>query len=68
MAKENDIRARRRSLRLTQQDMAVLLDITRVTYIKWEENPELIPVGKYNLLMDQFKKLEKLRRSVDGME
>jgi hypothetical protein len=48
--------------------MAVLLDITRVTYIKWEENPELIPVGKYNLLMDQFKKLEKLRRSVDGME
>lgn len=51
----------RMQLGLTQQDAAVLLGVSRVTYIKWEQDINTMPIGKYELLMQEFDRLEKLK-------
>ena len=58
----------RKELNLTQQDTAILLGVSRVTYIKWETQPELMPVGQYRKLIDEFERLRALREDADGLE
>src|SRR5437868_15101632 len=42
-----DLMAERLALKLTQADMAVIIGVSRLTYIKWERNRMLMPVGRY---------------------
>lgn len=51
----------RKELNLTQQDAAMLIDVSRVTYIKYEEQPETMPIGKYEKLMNEFARLRSLK-------
>jgi DNA-binding XRE family transcriptional regulator len=51
----------RDELNLTQQDAAVLLGVSRITYIKWETEPDTMPIGKYEQLMREFERLRNLR-------
>ena len=54
-------RDEREELNLSQQDAAVLLNVSRVTYIKWEQEPETMPIGKYEQLMREFTRLRELK-------
>lgn len=56
-----DFKSEREELNLTQQDAAVLLDVSRITYIKWESEPETMPIGKYEKLMSEFERLRNLK-------
>lgn len=56
-----DFASVREELKLTQQDTAVLLDVSRMTYIRWEEDPDLMPIGKYEQMMRHFDRLKKLK-------
>lgn len=58
----------REELNLTQQDTAILLDVSRVTYMKWESEPDTMPVGRYRQLVDEFERLRKLRGDANGVE
>lgn len=55
------IQSRRERLGLSQQDAAMLVGVSRVTYIKWENNPDLMPIGKYQQLMAEFARLKSLQ-------
>lgn len=55
-----DFRHDREELNLTQQDCGVLLGVSRITYIKWEQEPDTMPIGKYELLMREFARLRQL--------
>jgi transcriptional regulator with XRE-family HTH domain len=55
------IKQERESLNLTQQDVAVLLEVSRITYIKWEQDPGTMPLGKYEKLMSEFNRLHNLK-------
>lgn len=48
-------------LGLSQQDAAVLIGVSRITYIKWEQNPDTMPIGKYEQLLAEFKRLSELK-------
>lgn len=63
-----DFKSERVELGLTQQDAAVLLSVTRVTYIKWETDPSTMPIGKYELLMREFERLRALRELREAVE
>lgn len=57
-----DLMAERLALKLTQADMAVVIGVSRVTYIKWERNMSLMPIGRYKqicLELDRLKELAK---------
>ncbi len=54
-------RDEREELNLSQQDAAVLLNVSRVTYIKWEQEPETMPIGKYEQLMRELTRLRELK-------
>lgn len=54
----------REELGLTQQDAAILLSVSRITYIKWETEPDTMPIGKYEQLMSEFERLRNLREEV----
>lgn len=56
-----DFRQEREELNLSQQDAAYLLDVSRVTYNKWEQEPNTMPIGKYEQLMVEFKRLRSLK-------
>ena len=58
-----DIKQEREALRLTQQDVAVMLGTSRVTYIKWEGNLDTMPLGKFNYLVTEFDRLNKLKQA-----
>lgn len=51
----------RMELGLSHQDAALLLGVSRPTYIKWEREPELMPIGQYNKLMQEFARLRNLK-------
>jgi DNA-binding XRE family transcriptional regulator len=53
-------------LNLSQQDCAVLMGVSRTTYIKWEKDIGTMPIGRYEHLMSVFEELEKLRQSKEG--
>ena len=56
-----NLRDTRMQLGLTQQDAAVLIGVSRVTYIKWEQDLDTMPIGKYELLKREFDRLEELK-------
>ena len=51
----------RMELGLSQQDAAVLIGVSRVTYIKWEKDTSTMPIGKYEDLMVAFDRLKQLK-------
>lgn len=55
------LKAEREELNLTQQDAAMLLDTSRITYIKWESDPNTMPLGKYERLLSEFARLRELK-------
>lgn len=57
----NNFKQLREELRLSQQDVAVMLGVTRVTYIKWEQDTSTMPLGKYELLNLEFARLKELQ-------
>ncbi len=54
---DKNLKDKRESLRLSQQDVAILLGVSRVTYIKYEQDPDSMPLGKYEQLMAEFIRL-----------
>lgn len=56
-----EFRAEREELNLSQQDAAMLISVSRVTYIKYEDDPDTMPIGKYERLMDEFKRLRAIK-------
>jgi len=58
-----DFASLRRALHLTQQDVAVLLGVSRVTYIKYETDPDTMPIGTYKKLIRELRRLSELRRA-----
>lgn len=60
-----DFRIERDELGLSQQDAAMLLNVSRVTYNKWEQNPDTMPIGKYERLIIEFARLRELKELVD---
>lgn len=56
-----DLRRVREELGLTQLDVAVLLRVSRGTYIKWEQEPETMPIGKYEELVLELERLKQLQ-------
>lgn len=51
----------RRELKLSQQDAATLIGVTRVTYNKWEHDPSVMPIGKYEQLQLEIARLRELK-------
>ena len=58
---DNFFKEQRKELKLTQQDPAVLLGVKRVTYNKYENDPDLMPLGQYKKLIVEFDRLRKLK-------
>lgn len=56
-----DFREDREELNLSQQDAAMLIGVSRVTYIKYEDDPDTMPLGKYERLMSEFARLRELK-------
>lgn len=55
-----DFRQRREELNLSQQDAAILLGVSRVMYNQYENQPDTMPLGRYEKLMSEFERLEQL--------
>ena len=53
----------REELGLTQQDAAMLLGVSRVTYIKWETDPDTMPIGRYERLVRELARLRELKEN-----
>lgn len=68
MAAQDNFRAQRKELGLTQQDVAVLLGISRVTYIKYEQEPDLMPLGQYKKLVTELERFRNLKEDAHGVE
>lgn len=60
---DKDFREERRELGLTQQDAAILIGVSRVTYIKYEDDPDSMPIGKYERLKTEFARIRLLKES-----
>jgi len=58
---DKNLEAMRIELGLTQLDVAILLGISRVTYIKWEQQPLVMPIGKYEELMVAYDNIRELK-------
>lgn len=58
-------KVQREELNLTQQDAAVLLGVSRITYIKWETDPDTMPIGKYEQLNRELDRLIKLKEDIE---
>ena len=56
-----EFRDEREELNLTQQDTAMLLGVSRITYIKWESEPDTMPIGKFEQLEREFARLRELK-------
>ena len=65
---ENNFKKQREELNMSQQDMAVILSVSRVTYNKWEQEPNTMPVGKYRQLVDELERLRQLKEMADAKE
>ena len=63
---DKEFKTQREELNLTQQDAAMLLDTSRVTYIKWENDPDSMPIGKYEQLMREFDRLRDIKENKEG--
>lgn len=66
--KSKSLREQREELRITQQEVAVILGVTRVTYNKWENDTDKMPLGKYNHITAVFEQLRALKEGKRGLE
>lgn len=57
----SNLQHERTELGLSQQDAGMLIGVSRITYIKWEKNTGLMPIGKYEDLMLAFDRLKQLK-------
>lgn len=69
MSKLNDIqtynlRDIRKDLKMTQLDVAIMLGISRVTYNKYEQDVNSMPMGSYRRIIEVFNKLYELRSDI----
>lgn len=55
----------RKSMKFTQADMAAFLQVSRLTFIKWEKKPETMPIGKYAKLADEYNRFIKLTNTTE---
>jgi transcriptional regulator with XRE-family HTH domain len=53
--KDYTLKGLRKFKGLTQQDMAEILGVTRVTYVNWENGKRAMPIESYYFLLDYFK-------------
>lgn len=60
---DKDFREERRELALTQQDAAILIGVSRITYIKYEDDPDSMPIGKYEKLKSEFNRIRLLKEN-----
>jgi len=58
---DKEFRREREDLLISQQDAAIMLGVSRVTYSKWESEPDTMPIGKYEQLMAEFERLRQLK-------
>ena len=56
-----DLRALRKELGYTQLDIALTLGVSRQTYNRWEQHPEVMPVGIYKATIDEFDRAKTVR-------
>lgn len=56
-----DFEKERKALKLTQLDVAMMLGVSRFTYIRWEQEPDTMPIGKYEQLLKEFDRLKELK-------
>lgn len=56
-----DIKTERQELGLSQLDAAYLLGVSRPTYIKWEQDTDDMPIGMYEKLLSEFKRIAELK-------
>lgn len=56
-----DFRTLREELHKSQDDVAALLDVSRITYIKWEQHPDMMPLGKYIKLINELERLKDIK-------
>jgi DNA-binding XRE family transcriptional regulator len=61
-----DIKQVRENLKLTQAWVAAQLNVSRLTFIKWENHTETMPIGKYAELINLYESLE--RTSKENLE
>lgn len=62
----DDFAELRKSLKLTQSEVAVMLGVSRTTYIKYELHPDTIPLGKYKKLVKILNKFKEIQANVDA--
>lgn len=55
------LRPIRQVLHITQAEMAVLLDVSRLTYIAWEKDIDKMPLGKYRQAWQHLSRLHDLK-------
>lgn len=60
-----ELRPIREVLNITQQDMAAVLGVSRLTYIKWENNLDKMPLGRYAEAWKHLSRLNDLK-TVEG--
>jgi DNA-binding XRE family transcriptional regulator len=61
---DNELRENRTALLLTQADMAVFLNVSRLTFIKWEKHVDLMPLGKYKILLKEYSRLVAIKENI----
>lgn len=61
MSMRSNLKEEREALKLTQQDCAVILGVSRVTYNRWEQDLDTMPLGKFEEILTKFEQLRKLK-------
>lgn len=59
-----DLVKQRKDLKLTQEDVALALGVSRVTYNNWEQNISTMPVGRYEQVLELFENLRAKRKEL----
>ena len=55
----------RKELKVTQAEAAAMLDVSRVTYSKWELEPKTMPLGMLLKVNEKLNKLKEMRNGLD---
>lgn len=58
---DKDLITKRMEVDLSQLDVAVILGVSRPTYVKWEQDPLTMPIGKYEEMMYAIDRLKVLK-------
>lgn len=64
---DKDFKSKREALGLSQQDVALLIGVSRQTYNGYENDPDTMPLGKYQKLLKEIARLTKLKEAASGL-